>query len=61
MLHGRQGAIFDERRQKLEQAQENRKRQRSQPDFFFEPITTITRSEEQSQGRARAFCGRSEG
>ena len=61
MLRGRQTAIFNERRQKLKQAQENRKRQRTQPDISFEPITTITRSEEQNQGRARALCGRAEG
>jgi putative transposase len=57
MLNGRQSVIFEERHQKLKQAQENRKRQRTQLMDFSEPTKISTRSEEQSQGRSRAFCG----
>lgn len=57
MLLGRQSAIFDERRQKLKTAQENRKRQRTQLIDFSEPTTSTTRSEEQSQDLARVLCG----
>lgn len=61
MLQGRQVAIFDERRLKLQQANENRKRQRTQVNISFEPTPLITRSEEQSQDRSRALCGCAEG
>lgn len=61
MLEGRQMAIFNDRRQKLHQANENRKRQRTQSGISFEPTSLITRSEEQSQGRGRALCGLAEG
>lgn len=61
MLLGRQAAIFDERRQKLHQAQENRKRQRTLLNNSFEPTPLITRCEEQSQDRCRALCGSAAG
>ena len=61
MLQGRQAVIFEERREKLKRAQENRKRQRTQPLNFSEPTNVFTRSEEQSQGRDRVLCGRAAG
>ncbi|MBN1482812.1 hypothetical protein EH223_12740 [candidate division KSB1 bacterium] len=57
MLLGRQAVIFNERREKLKQAQENRKRQRTKQIDFSKPAKIFTRSEEQSQGRTRALCG----
>jgi len=61
MLLGRRAVIFDERRQKLQQAQENRKCQRTLLNNSFEPTPLITRREEQSQDRCRALCGSAEG
>ncbi|RMH34929.1 MAG: IS3 family transposase [Gammaproteobacteria bacterium] len=61
MLLGRQAAIFEQRREKLKQAQENRKRQRTEQFIFSKPTKVFTRSEEQSQGRARVLYGHAAG
>ena len=61
MLQGRQAIIFDERRRKLQQAIENRKRQRAGLNSSFDPTPALTQSEEKSQGRVRYLCELAEG
>lgn len=56
MLKGRQSIIFDERREKLKQAREHRKSQRTQVLDFSKPTKALTRSEEQSQDRQGVLC-----
>ena len=53
-LLGRENLIFEQRRQKLEQAKRNRICQRTEMISFPDPTAMGTRSEEQNQGRDAA-------